>query len=235
MKKHFVPSPWIFSWSMVLVATVLQQSGHRVTAMDLGASGVDPRRVDEMRSIHDYLQPLMQFMASLAQDEKVILVGHSYGGLSISLAMERFPEKVLVAIFVSAYMPNCKDPPSDLQLEINRFFKRTPPETVMDCQFSFEDGPVPTIASLGPNYMAHSMYQHCEPEIGTRNERYGSIDRVYVICEEDRVMREEFQRWNIQNSPPQEVKFMAGADHMVMLSQPLEFSQCLQEIAQKYK
>ncbi|KAK6922994.1 hypothetical protein RJ641_011298 [Dillenia turbinata] len=128
---------------------------------------------------------------------------------SISVAMERFPGKVSVALF---------------------FFKRTPPETVMDCQFSFEDGPVPTIASLGPNYMAHSMYQHCEQEVLglakmlvrpsgiffkdwnkeslLTKERYGSIDRVYVICEEDRVMREEFQWWNIQNSPPQEVKFL---------------------------
>ncbi|CAL5400140.1 unnamed protein product [Camellia sinensis] len=55
-------------------------------------------------------------MASLPDrdDEKVVLVGHSYGGLGISLAMERFPEKISVGVFITAYMPNCQHPPATL-------------------------------------------------------------------------------------------------------------------------
>ncbi|XP_021286325.1 methylesterase 3-like [Herrania umbratica] len=39
-------------------------------------------------------------MASLPLEEKVI-VGHCLGGLAISQAMERFPEKISVAVFVA--------------------------------------------------------------------------------------------------------------------------------------
>lgn len=61
-------------------------------------------------------------------------------------------------------------------------------------------------------------------------EGFGSGNRVFVVCDDDRVMKEEFQRWMIKNSPPKQVKVMAGADHMVMLSQPNEVSILLQEI-----
>lgn len=95
-------------------------AGHNVTALDLGASGINPKQLDELVSISDYVQPLMEFIASLPQDERVILVGHSYSGISISLAMEKFPEKILVAVFVTSYMPNYIDPPATQIQEVNK-------------------------------------------------------------------------------------------------------------------
>ncbi|MCD7462968.1 hypothetical protein HAX54_049692 [Datura stramonium] len=47
----------------------------------------------------------MEFMASLPADKKVVLVGHSFGGLAISKAMETFPEKISAAVFLSGLMP----------------------------------------------------------------------------------------------------------------------------------
>ncbi|XP_028081717.1 jasmonoyl--L-amino acid synthetase JAR4-like [Camellia sinensis] len=64
--------------------------------------------------------------------------------------------------------------------------------------------------------------------------RYGSMSRVYIVCEVDQLMKPEFQRWIIQNSPPDEVKSIANADHMIILSKPKELCLCLQEISQKY-
>lgn len=63
----------------------------------------------------------MDFMASLVGDDdkdRVVLVGHSFGGLGVSLAMERFPEKISVAVFITAYMPNYKHPPATLIEEV---------------------------------------------------------------------------------------------------------------------
>lgn len=62
---------------------------------------------------------------------------------------------------------------------------------------------------------------------------FGSVKRVYVVCEEDKVMKEEFQRWMIEsNGPTEEVKLVKGAGHMVMLSKPQELCQCLCEVAE---
>uniref|UniRef100_A0A5B7BYB1 Putative methylesterase 10-like isoform X1 n=1 Tax=Davidia involucrata TaxID=16924 RepID=A0A5B7BYB1_DAVIN len=156
----------------------------------------------------------MELMASLpCDDEKVILVGHSYGGLPISMAMEAFPEKISGAVFVTAYMPNHKDPPATL---IQEFFRRISIESLMDCQFTFDGGPenLPTSTIFGPNYIATKLYQHCQPEdlelakmlvrpngffledmakeSLLTEEKYGSIRRDYIMCEEDEVVKEEF-------------------------------------------
>ena len=93
------------AWSWYKIVALLKSSGHKVTALDLAASGINPKQVGDLRSISEYFQPLRDFMESLPADERVVLVGHSLGGLAISQAMEKFPEKVSVAVFVTASMP----------------------------------------------------------------------------------------------------------------------------------
>ncbi|KAI5665955.1 hypothetical protein M9H77_15808 [Catharanthus roseus] len=95
------------SWCWYKVASLLKSMGHKVTALDLAASGINmDKQLHQIHSISDYSEPLMEFMANLpAEEERVILVGHSMGGLSISIAMERFPQKIAAAVFVAAYMP----------------------------------------------------------------------------------------------------------------------------------
>ena len=63
---------------------------------------------------------------------------------------------------------------------------------------------------------------------------YGSVKRVYVICDEDLAIPVEFQRWMIENSGADEVMEIKGADHMVMFSKPQELSQCLSETAKQH-
>lgn len=106
------------AWCWFKLVAKLKVDGQRVTAVELGGSGIDTRRLDEVRSVSEYLEPLMSFMESLPEDEKVVLVGHSYGGIGVSLAMERFPTKISVGIFLSAYMPHHDSPPSVLIQEV---------------------------------------------------------------------------------------------------------------------
>ena len=78
---------------------------HKVTAIDMAASGIHRKQVHEIHYISDYFEPLIEFMASFPPEERVILVGHSKGGFCISAAMERFPGKIAVAVFATAFMP----------------------------------------------------------------------------------------------------------------------------------
>lgn len=61
----------------------------------------------------------MKFMASLPLEEKVILVGHNYGGIGISLAIETFPKKIILIVYVIAFMPNLMTLPAILVQEVN--------------------------------------------------------------------------------------------------------------------
>lgn len=107
VKKHFVlvHGAGHGAWCWYKVATLLKQSGHKVTALDLAASGIDPTQIQQVRSFSVYVDPLTKFMESLPAKERVILVGHSLGGVAISLAMERFPQKISAAVFATAAMP----------------------------------------------------------------------------------------------------------------------------------
>ncbi|GLT66220.1 hypothetical protein SLA2020_385990 [Shorea laevis] len=203
------------AWSWYKTIPLLKSSGHRVTALDLSASGINPKQLNEVSSMSDYVQPLMERMASLPEEEKVILVGHSYGGLGISLAMEKFPKKISAAVFVTALMPNSVSPPAT---QVQELLKWNPVQTLMDSQLWFDQGTEnpPTSLFLGAKYRATNLYQNCKaedlelagilmrpsglflPDLAKQSllteEKFGSVDRVFIICDEDKVSNEELQR-----------------------------------------
>lgn len=243
------------AWNWYKIVTLLKSLGHKVTALDLAACGIHPKQVHELSSLSDYLSPLMEFMESLPPEEMVVLVGHSMGGACISVAMEKFPQKISVAVFVAALMPG---PNLDFVAVNDEFTRRV--DSLMDTQFTFDQGPnnPPTSVIFGPNYMASKLYQLSPPEDLTlatslvrpcrlygdtaqlkkeaelSKEKYGSVRRVYIVCDQDNAINEDFQRWMIDNNPTDEVKVITGSDHMVMLSKPMELCSFLLEIGEKY-
>ncbi|KAK3222985.1 hypothetical protein Dsin_010010 [Dipteronia sinensis] len=65
-------------------------------------------------------------------------------------------------------------------------------------------------------------------------DKYGSVHRVFIVCDKDNMIQEDFQRWMIENNPTDDVKLISGSDHMPMFSKPKELCLCIQEIAEKY-
>ncbi|KAF5463872.1 hypothetical protein F2P56_014000 [Juglans regia] len=212
--KHFVlvHGAGHGAWCWYKVASLLKSSGHKVTVLDLAASGIHPKQLHEVKSLSEYLEPLMEFMASPAlMEEKVVLVGHSNGGLCISVAMEKFPERVSVAVYATAVMPG-----PDLSI------------------LTLGEEDLTLAMSLVRPIRLYGDTSTLQKEANLSREKYGQVPRVYIICEEDNVMKVDFQRWMIENNPAPEVKVIAGSDHMVMFSQPKELCSCLLEIAEKY-
>lgn len=106
-KRHFVlvHGACHGAWCWYKVSSLLKSVGYKVTALDMAASGIHPKQAHEVKCVAEYCEPLIEFLGSLPQEERVILVGHSLGGLWISMAMEQFPDKIAVAVFVAAFMP----------------------------------------------------------------------------------------------------------------------------------
>ncbi|KAL8154362.1 hypothetical protein V2J09_012122 [Rumex salicifolius] len=91
-------------WFWFKVRYILESFGYNVTAIDLKASGLDPTDVYMIKTFEQYNEPLDRFMATLPRNEKVVLVGHSAGGVSITRTLLDHPHKVLVAVYVAATM-----------------------------------------------------------------------------------------------------------------------------------
>lgn len=249
-KKHFVlvHGAGHGAWCWYKIATLLTAAGHNVTTLDLVASGIDPMQVQQIHSFIDYSEPLIKLMASLPPHDRVILVGHSLGGIPISLAMEWFPHKIAAAVFATAAMPGLAISLATISKEFGR------DTDFMDTQYRFDvgsDKPA-TAVFFGPKFMASSMYQLSPPEDLTlalrlarwapmlneelvlTKEKYGSVPRVFIMCDQDRSMKPDLQLLMINKNPPDEVKVINGSDHMVMFSRALELFSNLHQIAQKY-
>ncbi|KAK4792397.1 hypothetical protein SAY86_022832 [Trapa natans] len=50
-----------------------------------------------------------------------------------------------------------------------------------------------------------------------KDDGFGSVTRVFIVCMKDKLITEEFQRWMIRNSGIENVAEIGGADHMAML------------------
>ncbi|KAL5061507.1 hypothetical protein RYX36_023244 [Vicia faba] len=256
--EHFVLVHGAYhgAWCWYKVATMLKSAGHNVTTVELAASGINPIQVQEIRQISQYYEPLMTFMESLPPNEKVILVGHSIGGVSASVAMEKFPHKISVAVFVTAYVLSQNLTYPTIQQEEAR---RT--TNLMDSKFFFFDGPdKPATARLpGPKFLASRLYQLSPPEdltlalslvrpdplyndvellkkeTAVTNDRNGRVPKIFIINKSDNLITEDFQKWIIERSGPfAEMKVIKDSDHMVMFSKPNQLSSILLKIAQKY-
>ncbi|KAM0832434.1 hypothetical protein ACQ4PT_064906 [Festuca glaucescens] len=95
---------WHGGWSWFKLRWLLEGSGYRVTCIDLAGGGVDPTDPNTVRTFEQYDKPLLDLISNLPEGEKVILMGHGIGGLSVIHAMHEFVDRVKQAIFVAAAM-----------------------------------------------------------------------------------------------------------------------------------
>ncbi|XP_047178394.1 methyl jasmonate esterase 1-like [Vigna umbellata] len=245
------------AWCWYKLYALLNSAGLQVTCLDMASSGIHPTQVLDITSVSQYVEPLFQFLRSLPPEERVILVGHSFGGLCISLAMEFFPLKIAVAVFVTAWMPGpnlsyltlLQEFKHRLSLKSNFDYK-----TVSDENSNSDEK---RYVTPDPQRLASNFYQLSPPEdftlalslvrpfpifsdedlrenIQLTEENHGTVVRVYIVCEEDNLIEQDFQLSIIERNPPNEVKVISGADHMPMLSKPQQLFSYLQEIANIY-
>ncbi|XP_057530701.1 salicylic acid-binding protein 2-like [Amaranthus tricolor] len=219
----------------------------------MAASGINLKNINQLQTLRDYSEPLIQFMSSLPDDQKVVLVGHSLGGMNIALAMEMFPHKIHVAVFLAAFMPDSTNTPSFI---FDQFGASMAAEDDywLDTEFKSSGDPKETLTTMffGSRFLIKlyrlsspqdyelamtlrrpsSLFQNdlWRPETKLSKERYGSVRRVYVISDQDEAIPPHFQRWMIQNANVKEVFQLRNSDHMAMLCQPKQLSNYLLHI-----
>ncbi|XP_024540724.1 methylesterase 3-like [Selaginella moellendorffii] len=218
------------AWCWYKVTHKLEQEGHSVDAVDLtsaGTNGVDAKTVG---SLEAYSVSLIELLESLPANDKVILVGHSLGGISLTYAMERFPQKISGAVYVTAIML-----PSNGSQALSIYNKIA--QGLGDkFTLSFRNGSV-TAGSFKPEHAREMLYQrsppqdfvlaksilkpfpYFDPTVSFTVANYGKVPRYYIKAKKDKTIPLEIQEEMIKQTPPLKVLEL-NSDHSPFFSMP---------------
>ncbi|KAG6507668.1 hypothetical protein ZIOFF_033019 [Zingiber officinale] len=182
------------AWCWFKVRCHLESAGHKVSCLDmLGHS--DPNSI---LCIQHYDAPLLDFMSHLNEDEKVVLVGHSAGGLSLTHAMHAFKSKIKLAIFVAATMlPWGYHTEEDIK-----------DDSTLACM----------LLRPWPACIARAQYD--------REGDVKDIRRVYIKTSYDNMVSPEQQDGMIRRWPPDDV-LVIDSDHSPFFSAAAQLSQLI--------
>ncbi|XP_055806136.1 putative methylesterase 11, chloroplastic [Solanum dulcamara] len=237
------------AWCWYKTIALLEEAGFKVTAVDLTGSGIHSFDTNSIASLSQYVQPLTDFLEKLADGEKVILVGHDFGGACISFAMELHSLKISKAVFVAAAMLTSgqsaldmfsqKTDSNDLMRQSQIFIYANgndKPPTAIDLDKSllrdllFNHSPAKDVA-LASVSMRPIPFSPVLEKLCLSDSKYGSVRRFYIETTEDNATPIDLQQNIISNNPPEQVFHLKGADHSPFFSKPQGLHRILVEIS----
>ncbi|KAM7268904.1 hypothetical protein ACFE04_011070 [Oxalis oulophora] len=249
--KHFVlvHGGGFGAWCWYKTIALLEEGGFKVTAIDLTGSGVNSFDTNGITSLLQYAKPLTDFLENLGDGEKVILVGHDFGGACISFAMELFHFKISKAIFVAAVMLTNGHSILDMfsqQADSNDLMHQAQiflyangndqPPTAIDLDRSllrdllFNESPSKDVA-LASVSMRPIPFAPVLQKLSLSETKYGSVRRYYIETPDDNAIPIALQEKMINISPPERVLHLKGSDHSPFFSKPQAFHKLLIEIS----
>ncbi|OAY60206.1 putative methylesterase 11, chloroplastic [Manihot esculenta] len=237
------------AWCWYKTIALLEEGGFKVTAIDLTGSGIHSFDTNGITSLSQYVKPLTNFLEKLADGEKVIMVGHDFGGACISYAMELFPHKISKAIFVAAAMlangqstldmfsqqSNSNDLMQQAQIFVYANGSGHPPTAIeldksLLRELLFNQSPAKDVA-LASVSMRPIPFAPVLEKLSLSDMKHGTVRRFYIETPEDNAIPITLQQSMINSNPPEKVYRLKGADHSPFFSKPQALHKILVEIS----
>ena len=75
LKQHFVLVHGVGGggWCWYKIRCLMENSGYKVSCIDLKSAGIDQSDADSVLSFDDYNKPLLDFISALPEDEQVLV------------------------------------------------------------------------------------------------------------------------------------------------------------------
>jgi len=224
-------------WSRV--KTKLEADGCKVIAVNLpgrDGDGTDPHKLTP----DDYKQAVLKAVSTEARP--VVLVGHSFGGITVSNVAEAAPEKISALVYLSAFLPKNGESLQSLA--------QTDADSALGRDGNFVVSPDYAYASIKPEHAAElfgndaidgdreairkslisdPLAPMAMPVVLTAT-RFGKVPKYYIETTEDLIVSPALQERMIAGADVKRV-FKISAGHASYVTQPGDVARAILAVA----
>jgi pimeloyl-ACP methyl ester carboxylesterase len=223
------------------VTPLLEKVGSRVITVTLPGRPSSPFSPDRV-TLDLYRDTILNAIGNLAQP--VVLVGHSFGGITISVAAEAAPEKIRTLVFIAAYLP--KDGQtlldlgnSDKDSKIGPHLQIKEDKGIIAIEYSaradlFCMDCNDQLRAAIPNLIVDEPLGPLVTPVHLTADRFGTVDKVYIHTSKDQVVSPSLQAIMVAATPVRR-QFTVDTGHTPFLTDPLALARCIEMAANPQK
>ncbi len=230
-----VHSAWLGAWQWESVVANLDAKTLSISTPDLAGHGGDSTPANEI-TMDNYVNALVDLIDQ--HSEPVVLVGHSFNGITISRVAELRPKKIKKLIYLTAFLvPNGTSFFSAVQgvqgsKAVENFYLSEDKsvalvkESEMHTAFA-HDIPLENFNAA----KAHIVAEPAAPlsyALEVSEENFGSVPKYYIECTEDKAIPIDVQR--AMYSGKVKKHYSLASSHTPNFSQPEALAKIITEI-----
>lgn len=224
-----VHGAWQGAYSWKQVKAELEKKGNKVVLVELPGNGEDQTDPGKI-TMDTYSAKVIEAVS--AQHGKVVLVGHSMGGMVISATAEAVPEKIERLIYVAAFVPKNGESlgslgGGDQQSELGKFLK--PEGASLDisdhsqiARLMCDDGTDAVKQELTAKYRPAPIIPFSNP-VALTSKNFGGVVKSYIRTTKDLAIGINLQNQMIKDAAISDVHDIVSS-HSPHLSMPKELS-----------
>lgn len=214
----------------------LEKYGNKVIVIDLPGHG-DDQTSPAQTSMDAYRDKVIE--AINASNEKVILVGHSMGGMVISSVAEKIPTQIEKLVYIGAYVPANGQSLMDLayadkQSLLGPSLIPSKDQLTLDVKkenlvsIFCQDGSEDVKKLLLSKYKAEPAIPFAN-KVAITNDHFGKVDKYYIRTTQDHAIGSDLQNQMISAAHITKL-YSVETGHSPFLSKPNEISKLLLSI-----
>jgi pimeloyl-ACP methyl ester carboxylesterase len=235
-----VHGAWMGKAAWDPVAERLRKQGAEVVQVELPAHGGDPTPADKA-SLDGYVDAVVN---AIGDRRRVVLVGHSFGGIVISATAERVPDHIGRLVYVAAYLPRDGESAyslsqQDKESHVGKYWTQADASKYTPVTIR-KDGIVGVFCNdCDAKLQQFVTSTHREEPVAPMGtpvkltaERFGRIPRFYISTRQDHAVGYALQQMMLANTRVKEVVTL-DSSHVPMLTRPGEVAKILRRFAKE--
>lgn len=233
-----VHGSWQAPYVWDVVKADLVNKGHTVIVVELPGHGTDNTATHNL-TMDVYRDKVIESISKA--DGKVILVGHSMGGMVITHVAEKLPSRISKLVYIGAFVPASGQALTDLAFsdpdsKLGPLLVPSADQLTLDVKrenltyLFINDGSQADKEKVLANYRAEPAIPFTNKVVLT-NDAFGAVDKVYIKTLQDIVISPGFQDRMIAGAGITTV-YPINTSHSPFLSKPHEVSDLLLSIGQ---